>query len=154
MSSYTKTWFSNILLVLALAIPPLLAGGCERQNDPPVQPMSLAPDVTPVPKADASPQAQEELAAAPKPEPEPASPIDDAKLTAKVKSALLADAAMKALKINVDTSNAEVTLKGALDTHAQVTRAVEVAEAVDGVRGVVNRLTVKGEDKAANSSQG
>lgn len=37
MSSFLKTCISEILLLVAIAVP-VLAGGCERQSDPPVEP--------------------------------------------------------------------------------------------------------------------
>ena len=68
----------------------------------------------------------------------------DAALTAKVKTALLADDEVKGLRIDVDTSNGVVTLKGAADTQAHVSRAETVAKGVDGVKSVENRLTATG----------
>jgi hyperosmotically inducible periplasmic protein len=69
--------------------------------------------------------------------------IDDAAITAKVKTALIGEPGLKALQINVDTANGVVTLSGAVDTSTSVDRATQVAQAVEGVRSVDNRLIVK-----------
>jgi hyperosmotically inducible periplasmic protein len=153
MSSFYKTCFYNIALLVALAIPPL-SGGCERQSEPPIQPKSATPAPAARPQVPAS---SGTTPAGPQSADTPASPAsrkDDAAITAKVKTALMADDQVKGLAINVDTRNAEVTLKGALETDEQINRAVEVARDIEGVRNVVNRLSVKGEDKAATTNQG
>ncbi len=69
--------------------------------------------------------------------------IGDAALTGKVKSALIADPDVKALRIDVDTKNAVVTLNGTADSQAHADKAITVARQVDGVKSVENRLTVK-----------
>lgn len=149
MSPFVKTWVFETLLLAAIAVP-VFGAGCERQADPPVEPRSAAPDAPQVAQAagashDGAPPAAIEVGG---------SRADDAAITARVKTALMADDQVKGLAIDVDTRNAEVTLKGALDHKDQVTRAMDVARAVEGVRDVVNRLTVKGEDKAAQTNQG
>ncbi|MFA9274921.1 MAG: BON domain-containing protein [Candidatus Aquirickettsiella gammari] len=69
--------------------------------------------------------------------------VDDAVLTAKVKSAMLADEYVKSLDIKVETFKADVMLSGFVDTQAQMDRSVEVAKAVMGVRNVNNKLSLK-----------
>jgi hyperosmotically inducible periplasmic protein len=66
----------------------------------------------------------------------------------------MGDDQVKGLGIHVETRDAAVMLTGNVDTDEQVTRAVAVARGVTGVREVVNRLSVKGEDKAERSNQG
>ena len=149
MSSFVKTWVFETLLLVALAVP-VFGAGCERQPDPPVKPRSAAPDAAQAVRAagasDAgAPPAAIEVGG---------SRAGDAVITARVKTALMADDQVKGLAIDVATRDAEVTLKGALDHKDQVTRAMDVARTVEGVRDVVNRLTVKGEDKAAQTHQG
>lgn len=78
----------------------------------------------------------------------------DAALTARVKAALIKDPQVKGRSIDVDTKDGQVTLHGALDTDDEVAHAMEVARGVPGVTNVVNRLTVKSEDKASRSNQG
>lgn len=69
--------------------------------------------------------------------------IDDAAITAKVKTALIGEPGLKALQINVDTANGVVTLRGAVDSPQNLDRATQVAQAVQGVKSVDNRLNVK-----------
>ncbi len=66
--------------------------------------------------------------------------VDNATLTTKVKTALLADSEVKGTQINVDSNSGVVKLTGTVDTPAQVTRAVEVAKGVQGVQRVENNL--------------
>jgi hyperosmotically inducible protein len=67
----------------------------------------------------------------------------DAAVTAKVKTALLADADVKGLQIDVDTRNGVVTLNGTADNQANMTKAQTIARNIDGVKSVENKLTVK-----------
>jgi hyperosmotically inducible protein len=69
--------------------------------------------------------------------------VDDTVITTKVKTALLADSDIKGLQINVDTSNAVVTLSGAVDNQTQIDRAGKLAADVQGVASVTNNLTIK-----------
>ena len=69
--------------------------------------------------------------------------IADSAVTAKVKTALLADDNVKGLQIDVDTSNGVVTLNGTADTQANMSKAQTIAQGIDGVKSVENRLTVK-----------
>ena len=66
----------------------------------------------------------------------------DALVTAKVKSALIADPDVKALKIDVDTRDGAVTLSGSADSAAHSDKATSVARGVEGVKSVDNRLAV------------
>jgi hyperosmotically inducible protein len=68
--------------------------------------------------------------------------IDDAALTAKVKSALIAEPNLKSLTINVETMAGVVTLKGTADSQNNKQKAEQVASAIDGVRNVKNELVV------------
>jgi hyperosmotically inducible protein len=69
--------------------------------------------------------------------------IDDATVTAKLKTALLQAPDVKGTDVNVDTVNGKVTLKGAVESQAQADRAVQIARASEGVREVDNQLMVK-----------
>lgn len=66
----------------------------------------------------------------------------DALITTKVKTALVQEPGLSALKINVDTANGIVTLRGTVDSVDKADLAREVARAVDGVAAVDNRLVV------------
>jgi osmotically-inducible protein OsmY len=67
----------------------------------------------------------------------------DAAITANVKLKLAKDPMVSALKIDVDTNNRRVTLTGTVESEAEAKRAIQVAQAVDGVVQVSSVLTVK-----------
>lgn len=67
----------------------------------------------------------------------------DAAITADVKARLIAEPGIRALTINVDTYNANVTLKGDVKTSAQRSTAEQLARKVKSVKSVRNELTVK-----------
>lgn len=69
--------------------------------------------------------------------------VDDAVITTKVKSALLADPDVSGLAINVDTYKGQVTLTGNVKSGAQITRAEDIARGMKGVTSVKNNLQVK-----------
>ncbi|WP_370307028.1 BON domain-containing protein [Sinimarinibacterium flocculans] len=62
--------------------------------------------------------------------------IDDAWITTKVKSALLADPQTQGLKIDVDTEQGVVSLSGEIDSATEHRQAVDVARGIEGVRKV------------------
>lgn len=63
--------------------------------------------------------------------------IDDAWITTKVKTQLLADDQVKGTQINVDTKGNVVTLTGTAPSAEARAKAIELAKATRGVRGVV-----------------
>jgi len=69
--------------------------------------------------------------------------LDDATITTKVKAAVLAEPGLKTLQINVDTRDGNVTLNGTVDTPELKERAMQVAQAVEGVKTVSDQLVVK-----------
>ena len=68
--------------------------------------------------------------------------VDDAGLTASVKSTLVADKAANLTRIDVDTNNGVVSLNGVVESAQQKARAEELARRVDGVRGINNNLQI------------
>lgn len=68
--------------------------------------------------------------------------VNDASLTAQVKSRLAGDPAINALYIDVDTSNSRVTLRGKVGLPDQKTEAEKIARETPGVTDVVNLLQV------------
>ena len=68
--------------------------------------------------------------------------LSDGALTAKIKSKMTLDDTLDAIKINVDTADGVVTLTGTVNTEAQHQRAIQLAKETDGVRQVVDRITV------------
>lgn len=83
-----------------------------------------------------TPQARIETA------PTGAGPISDAVITTKINAALAADDSLKALRIDVDTKDGQVTLSGTAPDANALSRATVLVQSVDGVRGVANRLVV------------
>jgi hyperosmotically inducible protein len=69
--------------------------------------------------------------------------LNDAAITARVKTALIGETRLQALQIDVDTDNGIVTLSGEVDTPQNLDRVVQIAQTVDGVKTVENRLNVK-----------
>ena len=69
--------------------------------------------------------------------------IDDSTITAKVKSALLADPDVSGMAINVETVGGQVQLSGFVDSTAQARRAADIAGRVKGVDRVINNVSVK-----------
>jgi hyperosmotically inducible protein len=69
--------------------------------------------------------------------------VDDGIITGKVKSALLADPAIKSLDIAVVTRKGEVQLSGFVDNQAQIDQATALAEKVEGVTKIANEMSIK-----------
>jgi osmotically-inducible protein OsmY len=70
--------------------------------------------------------------------------LNDANITATVKTKLAGDPAINALTVNVDTSHGQVTLSGKVALAEQKAEAEKVARRVDGVKDVVNQIQVTG----------
>lgn len=68
--------------------------------------------------------------------------IDDSVITTKVKTALLADTTVKGLNIEVETQRGTVTLTGKAQSETERMLAEKLAMGVEGVRGVVNRISL------------
>lgn len=68
--------------------------------------------------------------------------VDDATLTASVKTRLVADGAANVTRIDVDANRGTVYLTGSVDTAEQKARAERLARQATGVKGVVNNLQV------------
>jgi len=68
--------------------------------------------------------------------------VDDAALTAKVKTALARDRDVAAHNVNVTTYRGLVQLSGFVQEESAARKAAEVARGVDGVRDVYNDLRV------------
>jgi len=70
--------------------------------------------------------------------------VDDATITAQVKAALAADPELSALKINVDTMQGAVKLKGEVKTITLRRKADSLAAGIKGVKSVDNQLVITG----------
>lgn len=73
-----------------------------------------------------------------------ANSMEDAAITVSVNAELTKDPSLSALKINVDTVNGAVLLKGSAPTTAARERATQLAAGVKGVTRVDNQLDVRG----------
>ena len=79
--------------------------------------------------------------------------VEDASVTAAVKSRLLWNDSTDGLDIGVDTMDGKVTLTGNATTRAEKDLATRLARRTDGVRSVDNRIEVKPSDGGVPSSE-
>ncbi len=77
--------------------------------------------------------------------------IDDTVMTTKVKSALLRDTGLESLDIKVETRKGVVQLSGFVDSKNQMDRAMAVAQGVDGVSNVDNKIRIKAKDTSVGA---
>ena len=129
---------SMTLLAAALAGIALFGAGCSDQKSPETVGQKVDRATDKMANAGDKMAAATENAAN-----KTAAAIDDATITTKVKTAVLAEPGLKTLQIDVDTKNGVVMLSGTVDNQAMKERAAQVAQAVTGVRSVDNNLTVK-----------
>ena len=118
----------RLLLMMALAL-----AGCGRET-----PAVVATEEGPETQAPAAAEVGQAV--------EPADselPVDveDAALTARVKTRLMADSRVGALDIDVGGQNGIVTLKGRVKDEQEKAAAEEVARQTEGVTDVVNMIT-------------
>jgi osmotically-inducible protein OsmY len=106
--------FASLLAIAALTLPVILSG-CNSAQGMPV----IAPPAT----VDAT--------------------ADDAMLTAKIKIALMAGGASSDLDIRIRTQKDEVMLSGFADSQAQIDRSIKMVKRVEGVRRVINRMSIR-----------
>lgn len=69
--------------------------------------------------------------------------VDDAWITSKVKSKMIADQEVKAHKIDVDTSQGVVTLSGTAENWQVANKAADIARGVKGVTAVENDIRIQ-----------
>jgi osmotically-inducible protein OsmY len=69
---------------------------------------------------------------------------DDATITTRVKTALLNDPEVGALKIDVNTAQGVVTLSGTARNRGEEQKAIQLAKGVRGVKDVRSTLQVQG----------
>ena len=69
--------------------------------------------------------------------------VDDAAITSKVKSALVADERTKAHQINVETQRSVVLLAGFVANDTSRNAAGDIARSITGVKKVNNQIAVK-----------
>jgi len=69
--------------------------------------------------------------------------VDDSYITTKVKAAILNEPGLKSSEINVETFKGEVQLSGFVNSQSDISRAIEVARSVKGVKSVKNDMRLK-----------
>lgn len=69
--------------------------------------------------------------------------IDNAAITARVKSALASDEIVKGREINVESFRGTVQLSGFVSTSEEKARAERIAKSIVGVEEVENNISVK-----------
>jgi hyperosmotically inducible protein len=69
--------------------------------------------------------------------------VDDMAITTAISAELLKDAEIKIFRINVDTKDGAVVLKGQVPNDAVRERASAIAKTFSGVQSVANQLAVK-----------
>jgi len=114
-----------------------LLAGCEQKTT------TRSPDGTSATTTTVTNPAPDATAAAKSTADKVGNVIEDSAITAKVKTALLADPDVKGLMIDVDTKNGVVTLKGTADKSSNRDRAVAIAKDTSGVKSVDSQLVVK-----------
>ncbi|NPC55318.1 BON domain-containing protein [Caenimonas soli] len=70
--------------------------------------------------------------------------VDDVTIGTKLKAALAADPELSALKINVDTTQGNVRLRGEVKSMALRRKAEDTARKIEGVKSVDNQLMITG----------
>lgn len=71
----------------------------------------------------------------------------NARVTAAIKTKLVAEPGLSAFSINVDTTDGLVTLSGKVVSHEQVSKAVKLALETDGVHKVISTLQISAAGK-------
>lgn len=127
---------------VALLAASAMISGCGRDEPPPAP--NVPPVTTPAPVAPEVRQETREMANQAERGMEKAGAVfDDATITAKVKTALIAEPGLKGMAIDVDTSNNVVSLTGAVQSDAAKMQAEQIARRTEGVKEVKNNLTIK-----------
>ena len=69
--------------------------------------------------------------------------VDDTVITGKVKAAIFNEPTLKSAEINVETFKGRVQLSGFVSSRANIDRAVQVAQGINGVTSVGNDMRLK-----------
>ncbi|MBU0911062.1 MAG: BON domain-containing protein [Gammaproteobacteria bacterium] len=69
--------------------------------------------------------------------------VDDTVITAKVKSAFLAEEGLKVAEINVETFKGTVQLSGFINSRADADKAISLARGISGVTSVKDDMRIK-----------
>jgi len=137
-SSTMDTRTRTQLLALFAAGTMMLAAGCDQRNASNTS--TATPPTTADKMANSANKAGDKMATSTE---KAGDKIDDAALTTKVKTALMAEPGLRSLEINVDTRDNIVTLNGTVDSQEKKQRAMQIAQKVEGVKSVSDNLVVK-----------
>jgi hyperosmotically inducible protein len=134
---------SQLLALLATGTV-VFAAGCDQRNasttgSTPATPNATAPSTTDK-MANSADRAGDKMANTTA---RAGDKVDDAAITTKVKTALMAEPGLRSLEINVDTRDNVVTLNGTVDSQEKKQRAMQIAQGVEGVKSVSDNLVVK-----------
>lgn len=70
-------------------------------------------------------------------------PLDDSAMTVKIKAKIAAEKSLSVFKVGVETTNGIVTLTGNVNSDADASKVIEIAESIDGVKDVdASQLTI------------
>jgi hyperosmotically inducible protein len=70
--------------------------------------------------------------------------IDDSVITSKVKAAVFNEPSLKSSEINVETFKGVVQLSGFVNSATDISKALEVARSINGVKSVKDDMHLKG----------
>jgi|GEM_PF-1011728 len=73
----------------------------------------------------------------------PVASVDDANVSAQIRTALVNEAMFKVNQIRVETVNGTVTLSGTVQSRPEADRVVEMTKTVQGVKEIRNSLDVR-----------
>lgn len=139
----TRLYLISLALVGSLAL-----SACDSTKDAAdgtpnrmPEPSAAAPSADAMPRSD-TPPSDDRSSMAAKGEQSTGKVVDDAWITTKTKTALLAESDLKAASIQVETKQGKVMLTGKVPSAAQSEKATMVARRIEGVTDVSNQLTV------------
>ena len=141
-----NTFASRLLLGTALtALSATVLMGCNKAPDATADSRSSPSTMGTQAEKDANPTgAQADNSTSPKAaSADMSAKMDDATVTGRVKSALMAEPSIQSLDINVITYKGEVQLTGFVDNQSQIEQATKIARATDGAGVVKNELRIK-----------
>ena len=69
--------------------------------------------------------------------------LDSTVITTKVKAAIFNEPTLKSLEINVETFKGVVQLSGFVNSQADIDKAVEIVQQIEGVKSVKNDMKLK-----------
>jgi len=130
--------FQRKTILISLVVGTAVAGAACNQRSPSATSQNRPADSTataPAPSTTASSTMAPSTSSSPM-----ANAVDDAAITAKVKTAIMAEPDLKSTNINVDTKDGIVTLTGTVPSAPLKDRAKEIATSVSGVKSVTDNL--------------